>query len=66
MIINLAFSFATPAFLFQIGDLGLSKIKQRTLISGGLRGTIPWMAPELFNSKNDLVTEKVIWLSTNY
>ncbi|RVX10921.1 putative serine/threonine-protein kinase SIS8 [Vitis vinifera] len=59
MIINLAFSFATPAFLFQIGDLGLSKIKQRTLISGGLRGTIPWMAPELFNSKNDLVTEKV-------
>ncbi|RVW47470.1 putative serine/threonine-protein kinase [Vitis vinifera] len=42
-----------------IGDLGLSKIKQRTLISGGLRGTIPWMAPELFNSKNDLVTEKV-------
>ncbi|KAL6330992.1 hypothetical protein AAG906_009420 [Vitis piasezkii] len=43
----------------KIGDLGLSKIKQRTLISGGLRGTIPWMAPELFNSKNDLVTEKV-------
>ncbi|KAM7268045.1 hypothetical protein ACFE04_010211 [Oxalis oulophora] len=42
----------------KIGDLGLSKIKQRTLVSGGVRGTIPWMAPELLNSKN-LVTEKV-------
>ena len=45
----------------QIGDLGLSKIKQRTLVSGGVRGTVPWMAPELLNSnsKNNLVTEKV-------
>jgi serine/threonine protein kinase len=46
-----------PSFL-QIGDLGLSKIKQKTLVSGGIRGTIPWMAPELLNSK-DMVTEKV-------
>ncbi|KAF5725815.1 hypothetical protein HS088_TW23G00544 [Tripterygium wilfordii] len=43
----------------KIGDLGLSKIKQRTLVSGGVRGTIPWMAPELLNSKNNKVTEKV-------
>ncbi|XP_021275692.1 uncharacterized protein LOC110410367 [Herrania umbratica] len=43
----------------KIGDLGLSKIKQKTLISGGVRGTIPWMAPELLNTKNNLVTEKV-------
>ncbi|KAA8535054.1 hypothetical protein F0562_030057 [Nyssa sinensis] len=42
----------------KIGDLGLSKIKQRTLVSGGVRGTIPWMAPELLNTKN-MVTEKV-------
>ncbi|KAF2317970.1 hypothetical protein GH714_041294 [Hevea brasiliensis] len=42
----------------KIGDLGLSKIKQRTLVSGGLRGTIPWMAPELLNSDN-MVTEKI-------
>ncbi|CAK9133982.1 unnamed protein product [Ilex paraguariensis] len=42
----------------KIGDLGLSKIKQRTLVSGGVRGTIPWMAPELLKSK-DMVTEKV-------
>lgn len=41
----------------KIGDLGLSKIKQRTLVSGGVRGTIPWMAPELL--KNNLVTEKI-------
>ncbi|KAL7239774.1 hypothetical protein ACSBR2_005616 [Camellia fascicularis] len=43
----------------KIGDLGLSKIKQRTLVSGGIRGTIPWMAPELLNSKKNMVTEKV-------
>ncbi|KAG8639273.1 serine/threonine-protein kinase EDR1-like isoform X4 [Manihot esculenta] len=43
----------------KIGDLGLSKIKQRTLISGGVRGTIPWMAPELLHSKSNMVTEKV-------
>lgn len=42
----------------KIGDLGLSKVKQRTLVSGGVRGTIPWMAPELLNGKN-MVTEKV-------
>ncbi|KAL6984866.1 mitogen-activated protein kinase kinase kinase [Sarracenia purpurea var. burkii] len=42
-----------------IGDLGLSKIKQRTMVSGGVRGTIPWMAPELFNNKKNMVTEKV-------
>ncbi|KAB2609781.1 hypothetical protein D8674_040163 [Pyrus ussuriensis x Pyrus communis] len=43
----------------KIGDLGLSKIKQRTLVSGGVRGTIPWMAPELLSGNNNLVTEKV-------
>ncbi|XP_042510320.1 uncharacterized protein LOC122085802 [Macadamia integrifolia] len=43
----------------KIGDLGLSKIKQRTLVSGGVRGTIPWMAPELLTSKDRMVTEKV-------
>ncbi|KAK1399992.1 hypothetical protein POM88_009855 [Heracleum sosnowskyi] len=42
----------------KIGDLGLSKIKQKTLVSGGVRGTIPWMAPELLSCKS-LVTEKV-------
>lgn len=48
----------TSAYPFQIGDLGLSKVKQRTLVSGGVRGTIPWMAPELLSGKN-LVSEKV-------
>lgn len=42
----------------KIGDLGLSKVKQRTLVSGGVRGTLPWMAPELLSGKN-MVTEKV-------
>lgn len=44
----------------QIGDLGLSKVKQRTLVSGGVRGTIPWMAPELINGKSNMVTDKVL------
>lgn len=52
------------SLLLQIGDLGLSKIKQRTLISGGVRGTIPWMAPELLHSKSNMVTEKVWCLVT--
>nr|CAD1834182.1 unnamed protein product [Ananas comosus var. bracteatus] len=43
----------------KIGDLGLSKVKQRTLVSGGIRGTIPWMAPELFSCTKNMVTEKV-------
>lgn len=44
----------------KIGDLGLSKMKKRTLVSGGVRGTLPWMAPELLTSdKESTVTEKV-------
>ncbi|KNA06891.1 hypothetical protein SOVF_176870 [Spinacia oleracea] len=43
----------------KIGDLGLSKLKRRTMVSGGVRGTIPWMAPELLNTSTNLVTEKV-------
>ncbi|XP_058112862.1 uncharacterized protein LOC131255924 [Magnolia sinica] len=43
----------------KIGDLGLSKVKQKTLVSGGVRGTLPWMAPELLTSKSGMVTEKV-------
>ncbi|GER50642.1 diacylglycerol acyltransferase 2 [Striga asiatica] len=27
----------------KVGDLGLSKAKQHTLVSGGIRGTLPWM-----------------------
>nr|GMD78840.1 serine/threonine-protein kinase STE20-like isoform X2 [Ipomoea batatas] len=42
----------------KIGDLGLSKVKRRTLVSGGVRGTIPWMAPELLNGES-MVSEKV-------
>ncbi|GAB4853590.1 hypothetical protein Ancab_017781 [Ancistrocladus abbreviatus] len=43
----------------KIGDLGLSKVKQQTLVSGGVRGTLPWMAPELLSGKNNMVTEKI-------
>ncbi|CAI0394018.1 unnamed protein product [Linum tenue] len=47
----------------KIGDLGLSKVKQQTLVSGGVRGTLPWMAPELLSGKTHMVTEKVAIIS---
>eukprot|EP00850_Spirogloea_muscicola_P017558 SM000152S01546 [mRNA] locus=s152:153740:161065:- [translate_table: standard] len=43
----------------KVGDLGLSKIKHKTMVSGGVRGTLPWMAPELLDGRSSLVTEKV-------
>ncbi|CAL9118841.1 unnamed protein product [Musa acuminata var. zebrina] len=43
----------------KVGDLGLSKVKCKTLISGGMRGTLPWMAPELLYGNDSLVSEKV-------
>ena len=46
-------------FGLQVGDLGLSKVKHQTMVSGGVRGTLPWMAPELLNGSSSMVTEKV-------
>ncbi|KAI3709134.1 hypothetical protein L2E82_38893 [Cichorium intybus] len=43
----------------KIGDLGLSKVKQHTLLSGGVRGTLPWMTPELLSGKSHMVSEKI-------
>jgi serine/threonine protein kinase len=43
----------------QVGDFGLSKIKRNTLVTGGVRGTLPWMAPELLNGSSSKVSEKV-------
>ncbi|XP_059626136.1 uncharacterized protein LOC132269113 [Cornus florida] len=43
----------------KVGDFGLSRIKRNTLISGGVRGTLPWMAPELLNGNSVRVSEKV-------
>lgn len=53
----------------KVGDVGLSKLKAKTFISGNMRGTLPWMAPELFPAMqhpnlstervSDLVNEKV-------
>lgn len=34
--------------LVKIGDMGLSKHKAATFMSGNMRGTLPWMAPEMF------------------
>lgn len=45
--------------MLQVGDFGLSKIKRNTLVSGGVRGTLPWMAPELLNGSSNKVSEKV-------
>ncbi|KAK4762038.1 hypothetical protein SAY87_029922 [Trapa incisa] len=49
-----------PSSVFQVGDLGLSKVKCQTLISGGVQGTLPWMAPEHLNGSSSLVFEKVV------
>ncbi|KAJ0612283.1 putative protein kinase-like domain superfamily [Helianthus annuus] len=46
----------------EIGDLGLSKVKQHTMVPGGVRGTLPWMAPELLSGKSHMVTEKVYYI----
>ncbi|CAM8995145.1 unnamed protein product [Rhodiola kirilowii] len=43
----------------KVGDFGLSRIKRNTLITGGVRGTLPWMAPELLNDSSNKVSEKV-------
>ncbi|XVF72165.1 hypothetical protein PTKIN_Ptkin12aG0098500 [Pterospermum kingtungense] len=43
----------------KVGDFGLSRIKRNTLVSGGVRGTLPWMAPELLNGSSRRVSEKV-------
>lgn len=43
----------------QVGDFGLSKIKRNTLVTGGVRGTLPWMAPELLSGSSSKVSEKV-------
>ncbi|KAL8489877.1 hypothetical protein ACS0TY_025679 [Phlomoides rotata] len=43
----------------KVGDFGLSRIKRNTLVSGGVRGTLPWMAPELLNGSTNRVSEKV-------
>ncbi|CDO99407.1 unnamed protein product [Coffea canephora] len=43
----------------KVGDFGLSRIKRNTLVSGGVRGTLPWMAPELLHGSSNRVSEKV-------
>ncbi|CAA2995005.1 serine threonine- kinase pakA-like [Olea europaea subsp. europaea] len=43
----------------KVGDFGLSKIKRNTLVTSGVRGTLPWMAPELLNGGSSKVSEKV-------
>jgi serine/threonine protein kinase len=43
----------------QVADFGLSKMKQATLVSGGMRGTLPWMAPELLTMSGTKVSEKI-------
>ncbi|OIW01754.1 hypothetical protein TanjilG_03892 [Lupinus angustifolius] len=43
----------------KVGDFGLSRIKRNTLVSGGVRGTLPWMAPELLYGNSSRVSEKV-------
>ena len=43
----------------KIADMGLSKRKATTFVSGNMRGTLPWMAPELFPN----ATQVCAWAS---
>lgn len=43
----------------KVGDFGLSRIKRNSLVSGGARGTLPWIAPELLDGTTNRVSEKV-------
>ncbi|GAV67172.1 PB1 domain-containing protein/Pkinase_Tyr domain-containing protein [Cephalotus follicularis] len=57
---NLLVNLKDPARpICKVGDFGLSKIKRNTLVTGGVRGTLPWMAPELLNGGSSKVSEKV-------
>ncbi|KAL3828125.1 hypothetical protein ACJIZ3_016927 [Penstemon smallii] len=57
---NLLVSLRDPQRpICKVGDFGLSRIKRNTLVSGGVRGTLPWMAPELLNGSTSRVSEKV-------
>ena len=42
----------------------MSRIKRNTLVSGGVRGTLPWMAPELLNGSSSKVSEKASFFPT--
>lgn len=44
---------------FQEGDHGLLKVIEHNVVSSGVRGTLPRMAPELFRGKSHLITNKV-------
>ncbi|KAJ0730141.1 putative protein kinase TKL-Pl-6 family [Helianthus annuus] len=57
---NLLVSLGDPHRpICKVGDFGLSRIKRNTFVSGGVRGTLPWMAPELLNGSSTRVSEKV-------
>ncbi|KAL4578460.1 hypothetical protein LXL04_014583 [Taraxacum kok-saghyz] len=43
----------------KVGDFGLSRMKRNSLVSGGARGTLPWIAPELLDGSSTRVSEKV-------
>lgn len=38
----------------------MAKMKETTMISGGMRGTLPWMAPEQLDMKRNKFCAKVI------
>ena len=59
MDLMLTVNVSMKCIVNQVGDFGLSKIKRNTLVSGGVRGTLPWMAPELLNGSSNKVSEKV-------
>lgn len=57
---NLLVGFREKTPTCKVADFGLSKQKQQTYVTGvsSLRGTLPWIAPEIIKSPKE-VNEKV-------
>ncbi|KAI4985003.1 hypothetical protein ZWY2020_017633 [Hordeum vulgare] len=55
----------TQVFLISVSNVNTlpilvyQKMKQATMVSGGMRGTLPWMAPALLTMSGTKVSEKV-------
>ncbi|GJV49037.1 dual specificity protein kinase splB-like protein isoform X1 [Tanacetum coccineum] len=61
LLVNLVSSnISLLELVYLVGDFGLSRIKHNTFVSGGVYGTLPWMAPELLNGSTVRVSEKIL------
>ncbi|GJS37834.1 serine/threonine-protein kinase STE20-like protein [Tanacetum coccineum] len=58
LLVNMKDSSCPICKVIKDCDFGLCTINCNTLVSGGVRGTLPWMARELLNGGSNKVYEK--------